>query len=198
MMGSFAKRSGDAMPLLVPNQKRIRAALAALLTLACGSAGAAVVTSSDAGFEILETATIAAPPKDVYDGFVRVGRWWNSEHTFSGDASNLTLEARASGCFCERLRNGGSVMHLLVVRAVPGEALVMTGALGPFQTLAVSGTMTMSIAAAGTGSELTLRYRLGGYTADGLQKRASAVDQMLGEQVARFKRYVETGDPAPR
>jgi uncharacterized protein YndB with AHSA1/START domain len=186
------------MALSVLSSSFTRAGLAALLTLACGSASASVVTASDAGFEVLETATIAAPPKDVYDAFVRVGRWWNSDHTFSGDASNLILEARAGGCFCERLRNDGSVMHLMVVRAVPGEALVMTGALGPFQTLAVDGKMTVSIAAAGAGSELTLRYRLGGYTADGLQKRASAVDQMLGDQVARFKRYAETGNPVPR
>ena len=43
-----------------------------------------------------------------------VGRWWNPEHSYSGVAANFSIDARAGGCFCERLKDG-SVAHMTVV-----------------------------------------------------------------------------------
>jgi len=74
---------------------------------------AEVKDSSAIGFTIQDTVIIAANPNDVYHSLVAdVGRWWNSAHTFSGDANNLSIEDKAGGCFCEKLENGGSVRHL--------------------------------------------------------------------------------------
>ena len=55
-------------------------------------------------------------------------KWWNGEHSYSGDVSNMTLEAVAGGCWCEKLDNGGSVQHLQVVYVAPGRALRLRGA----------------------------------------------------------------------
>jgi hypothetical protein len=54
-------------------------------------------------------------------------------HTFSGDAHNLSIDDKATGCFCEKLASGGGVRHMEVVCADPGKKLVLSGALGPLQ-----------------------------------------------------------------
>jgi hypothetical protein len=61
--------------------------------------------------------------------------------------------------------------------------------------MAVDGAMTLSLRAAGTGTELTLRYAVGGYSRDGFGDLAKAVDSVLDGQSARLKRLIETGSP---
>jgi uncharacterized protein YndB with AHSA1/START domain len=95
-----------------------------------GPVAAEVKSAAPNGFEVVSTATIPAPADPVYSALGEVGRWWSPTHTFSRDAANLSLELRAGGCFCERLKDGGSVQHLLVVYAAPGEGLRLRGALG--------------------------------------------------------------------
>ena len=64
------------------------------------------------------------------------------------------------------------------------------------QGMAVSGVLTWSFAAAANGTtQVTLTYAVGGYQPGGLQAMAQAADGMLGEQIARYKNYVETGRP---
>src|SRR5713226_4851354 len=101
------------------------------------TAKADVVDSAPNGFTIKVTLQIQAPPKDVYRQLIHnVGDWWSSAHTFSGDAHNLSIEEKPMGCFCEKLPNEGSVRHMEVVYLAPGKALVLSGALGPLQSLA--------------------------------------------------------------
>src|SRR3984893_5474554 len=95
---------------------------------------------------------IAASPDKVYAALIEPARWWSSDHTFSGDANNLHLEARAGGCWCETLPNGGSVMHSTVVYVNPGKTLRLRGALGPLQELAVTGALTWKLEPAPDGT----------------------------------------------
>src|SRR5262245_18192648 len=54
-----------------------------------------VVQSTAAGFSVRLESAIKAPPLVVYNALVsQVGHWWNTEHTYSGDAKNLSIEAR--------------------------------------------------------------------------------------------------------
>ena len=71
----------------------IALALAALATpiLATG-ARAEVTDKSAAGFEVVEKATIAAPASKVWDALMRPGKWWSSQHSWSGDAKNLHFD----------------------------------------------------------------------------------------------------------
>src|ERR1700690_850800 len=105
-------------------QRYIHAAAGFLIALMVTNPACAVVNDSAAnGFSVSENVHIAAPPGKVYDELVRPSHWWSSTHTFSKDAANLTLEPRAGGCWCEKLANGGSVLHLSIVFAAPGKAL---------------------------------------------------------------------------
>ena len=147
---------------------------------------AAVVESSPAGFQVKHTQVITAKPDAVWNSVIAVDRWWSSEHTYSGKASNLRLEPRAGGCFCETLPDGGGVVHMTVVQVRPNRTLVLSGGLGPLQSGGVAGAMTFQIAPEGDGSRLTLTYNVGGYYPGGLAPLAPIVDKVVGEQFGRL------------
>jgi len=107
--------------------------------------GATVNDSAANGFSVTEAVHIGATPDKVYAELIQPGHWWSSVHTFSKNATNLTLDAKAGGCWCEKMPNGGSVQHLTVVFADPGNALVLRGALGPMQGLGVDGALTIEL-----------------------------------------------------
>lgn len=167
-----------------------------LCVLGEGSANATVSDLAANGFTLQVETHIAAPPDKVYAALIVPARWWDSDHTFSHDATNLHLDARAGGCWCETLPNGGSVAHLLVVYAVPGNALRLRGALGPFQAFAVDGALTWSLKPAGNGTDLTATYALGGYIKQGFSELSQAADGVLTSAVGRLQRLLETGSPA--
>ena len=158
---------------------------------------AAVADSAANGFTVKLELNIQAPPQDVYYRVVRVGDWWNSMHTFSGDAHNLSIEDKAMGCFCEKLPSGGSVRHMVVVYADPGKKLVLSGALGPLQSIAATGSMTIQLAPAGGATKLTVVYAVTGYLAAGMNTWAAPVDSVLTEQFTRLKSLIETGKADP-
>jgi uncharacterized protein YndB with AHSA1/START domain len=174
----------------------VRAAALTALSLALTvPASAAVVNVGPSGFELKQTVHIAASPDQVYAALIQPKLWWDSDHTFSGSAANLTLDARAGGCFCEALPKGGSVRHLTVVQAAPGEALVMRGALGPFQARGADGALSFKLQPSAGGVDLTLTNDLGGYMSEGFAVWAPRADAMLAQQMGRLKREVETGKP---
>ncbi len=166
--------------------------IATVLSLPCR---AAVVEQTSAGFAIVQTVHIAAPPDKVYDALIHPALWWDSGHTFSGSAANLSLDPHAGGCFCETLADGGSVQHGVVVFAAPGSTLRLRGPLGPFQSQGVDGALTFSLKAAGGGTDLTLENNIGGFMKGGFGEWPARADAMLAQQVAHLKHYLETGAP---
>lgn len=158
-------------------------------------ARAEVVDAAANGFMVREQLHIAAPPDQVYAALIAPSGWWSSRHTFSGSAANLTLDAKAGGCWCEKLADGGSVQHMTVYFAAPNSRLVLRGALGPLQGLGVDGAMTIELKPADGGTDLDVVYNVGGYLADGLETFAPAVDGVLAEQFGRLKTAIETGSP---
>src|SRR4051812_42354804 len=102
---------------------RIQVTLAILAAITAGGMRAEVVDSSAAGFTIRHSLVIKGSPQDVYKKFFQVAEWWNSAHTFSSDAKNLTMAERAGGCFCEKLADGGGVKHMEVAYVAPGKSI---------------------------------------------------------------------------
>ena len=143
------------------------------------------------GFTVKITTHIAASAAKVYAALVDPARWWSSDHTFSGDAKNLHLEARAGGCWCETLPGGGSVLHMTVVYVDPGKAIRLRGALGPFQSLGVDGALTWTLKPAGNGTDLSTTYQLGGYNKDGFAQLSHAADGVLSSQLEQLKKTIE-------
>ncbi len=171
------------------------------LVLATPAARADTTAVSGSGFTSSFRAEIKIAPGQAWATIVQLPRWWNPSHTYSGDASNLSLDAQAGGCLCERWRDAAgarhSVQHAQVVLAQEGRVLRLNGALGPLQDMAAVGVLTI-VSATGTGAEagrhfLRMTYRVAGGAEAGLDKLAPAVDGVIGEQFKRLKSMIETG-----
>jgi uncharacterized protein YndB with AHSA1/START domain len=167
-----------------------------MVALLCACAlRAEVADQSAGGFTLKQTYSIKAAPQVVYQRFLKVGDWWSSQHTFSGDAHNLSIEEKAGGCFCEKMPGGGGAKHLEVVFLVPGKTIVMHGALGPMQTLGATGSMELQLTAADGGTKLEMTYAVTGYLKAGMNTWAAPVDGVMKEQFTRLKAWIENGDP---
>jgi uncharacterized protein YndB with AHSA1/START domain len=173
--------------------------VAILVAILAGPLRSEVIESTAIGFVVRNTAVINAPPASVYAALTDgVGGWWDPAHTFSHDARNLSVDAKPGGCFCERLPDGGGVQHMSVLYASPGKLLRLTGAIGPLQEAALTGTMTWNLLPAGAGTTVELTYTVGGFRAGGFRDIPAVVDAVLRGQLARLKAFVETGHPDGR
>jgi uncharacterized protein YndB with AHSA1/START domain len=173
--------------------------LSLLLITSPAHADTSAVSSS--GFTSSFRSEIKSPPAQAWASIVQLPRWWNSAHTYSGNASNLSLDAQAGGCMCERWRDAAgvshSVQHAQVVMAQEGRVLRLNGGFGPLQDMAVVGVLTI-VVSPGQGAEagqnfLRMTYRVGGGAEAGLDKLAPVVDGVIGEQFKRLKSLIETG-----
>ena len=163
--------------------------LAFATLMAPAMAHAEIVSAGSNGFEVRHSVAIVIPQPAAFNAFTQISQWWNAEHTYSGESSNLTLSLSPGGCFCEALPNGGGIEHLRVAYVVPGERLVLTGALGPVLYQAASGVMDIKVERIAGGSRLTMDYKVAGFANGGADRLAPVVDQVLGDQMARFRKY---------
>jgi hypothetical protein len=159
-------------------------------------ASAAVVSADDHGFEIQQSVNLVVPQAQAYNAFGQVGQWWSSEHTYSGDAKRMTLQMRPGGCFCEPLDGGGGVEHMRVSYVQPGERIVLTGSLGPLLYEATTGVMDVKVERIAGGSKVTMNYRVAGFAKGGAAAMAPLVDQVLAEQMKRFRVFAASS-PKP-
>lgn len=184
------------------------------LVLCAAPAMADVTAKSDAGFIVRISADVGTAPADSWKALVAPAGWWSGRHTFSGDAANLTLDPAPGGCFCERFpagqgappgsRSTGGVQHMRVIYAEPGRVLRMAGALGPLQSEALTGTLTVTLKAVEGGTRIQWEYVVGGYMRYKPDEIAPAVDRMLAGQLAALAQKLgpippsgETPAPAP-
>jgi uncharacterized protein YndB with AHSA1/START domain len=158
-----------------------------------------VADSAAGGFTVKVAIKVEASPQEVYRRLVHnVGDWWDPAHTFSNDSHNLSIDDKPMGCFCEKLPSGGGVRHMEVVYADPGKRLVLIGALGPMQTMAATGSMTVELTPAGEGTKLAVVYALIGYFPGGMNTLAVPVDAVLTQQFMRLKSLIENGKAAQK
>jgi hypothetical protein len=173
-------------------------AIAALALLAApvSLAHAEVTAQSPAGFVIKHSAETAASKADTWQALITPSKWWSGDHTYTGDAANLYLDAQATGCFCEKLpkpadapagQRMGSVEHMHVVYADPQRGVLrMVGGLGPLQGEALHGTLTITLKPVDGGTRIEWVYVVGGYMQMNPEEIAPLVDKVLGEQLSRL------------
>jgi uncharacterized protein YndB with AHSA1/START domain len=156
-----------------------------------------VKQSAADGFLIALSAPVKADAQTSWTAITQPQRWWSSEHTWSGKASNLSLKAEAGGCYCERW-TGGSAEHGRVTMALPNKLLRLDTALGPLQEFALKGVLSFWIKSGDDGATtLEVEYRVNGASGSGLDEFAPKVDEVLGEQFARLVRLLDSGNPEP-
>lgn len=159
------------------------------------TAQAEVTNSTDNGFTVQHQTLISGGNEAVWKAMIAPSRYWNPDHSWSGDAENFYLVPQAGGCFCELIRttaadniksSEGSVQHLRVIYAHNNKMLRLSGALGPLQGEAVTGTLTMLLRPQGDSTAVTFTYKVGGYMEFPVDQIAPAVDGVIGEQLARL------------
>jgi hypothetical protein len=154
---------------------------------ASGPAIADVVSTGPSGFVVRSEAVTARDLMTAWHWLVRVQYWWSNEHTYTGDAANLSLDLAPGGCWCEKLPDGGFVRHMEVVYVAPGKALRLVGGLGPLQAMGASGALTFTLKATGPRqTSVTAEYAVTGHAAGGFGEVAAAVDRVLAEQLRRY------------
>lgn len=161
------------------------------VTGATNTASATVVDSAESGFTIVHEEVVAATPMQAWRAAVgEVGHWWSDDHTITGDASKLRIDARPLGCFCETLGGNAGVVHLTVTFVNPGVLLRLTGGLGPLGLLGVDGNMTWEFNEVNGGTAIRFTYAVGGYRAGGLDELAAPVDRVVVEALQSLKLHI--------
>lgn len=173
--------------------------------LAGGSPAVAEVTaSSETGFVSHNEVLVAAAPMEAWAEMLRPAGWWNGEHTYSADPANMSIEQRAGGCFCEAVPGSagvpaGQIEHMRVSYVAPSSTLRMVGGLGPLQSEAVTGVLTMTLAPDGKHTKISWDYVVGGYARMSMSDMAPLVDRVIGEQLLRLAAHLgQTWDGASR
>lgn len=162
-------------------------------------ASAEIVSASPASFELGQTVTVDKPIAEVWETLRSPQRWWDKEHTYSGDSANLYLDSQATGCFCEKLPGKGSVEHGHIVYIQPPRMIRMRAALGPLQAEAVTGTLTLLLTPEGDGAtKVTLTYLVAGQIRGGAEAMAPMVDEVLALQMINLKAAAESGAAAAK
>ena len=134
--------------------------------------------------------TIAAPAARAWETLVHPELYWPSDHTWSGDRGSLSLHATAGGCFCERWQ-GGSAEHGRVVMAMPGSALILDAALGPFLDMAISGILAIKLDEKDGVTTAVVTYRVSGDPAQPMTRAGSSARP--GNRSSRMRSAASTG-----
>lgn len=164
-------------------------ALIALCALPVGLA-AEVKFQSDNGFTVKHEIVVEASPSSVFGAMKNIRQWWSPDHSWTGEAANLYMEAGLGGCFCEHLPDGGGVEHLHIVYFAPGRQIRFDGALGPLLGLPTHGRMIWNIEEGEEGTGITFTYHVMGFMEGGFEALAPAVDGVVGEQLTRLGAFV--------
>ena len=178
--------------------------MAATVAATASPAFAEVKAASDTGFNVIHIATVQATPDEIWKRLLTPKDYWNKAHSWSGSSAGFYIDAQANGCFCElfqetdvngKVKTVGSVEHMRVIFAQPGKVLRMQGALGPLQSEAVIGTLTVAMEPTKQdgATRVSFSYVVGGYMRYKVAEIAPAVDQVLGEQ---FKNMLLPFPPA--
>jgi hypothetical protein len=85
-----------------------------------------------------------------------------------------------------------------VIYVAPGSTLRLTGGLGPLQSEAVTGVLTMTVEPAGEGAKIAWDYVVGGYMRMSMTELAPLVDQVMAEQLGRLGSHLASGSAADR
>ena len=158
-------------------------ALAGFLALA--TARADIVDASDAHYVLRHEARSTLAPDALWQRLVVPASWWHPEHTYSGDAGNLSLDVRAGGLWLERW-DGGSVVHGSILYLEDGKTLRLYAPFGPLQGLGVYTVWTITISADGTGSKVVFDEISSGAPSADLDELAKAVDYVKTEAITRL------------
>ncbi|MEM7329582.1 MAG: hypothetical protein AAF437_12635 [Pseudomonadota bacterium] len=151
-------------------------------------AQAEIITATSDHFTLKLEAETELSPDEVWARLIVPADWWQGDHSYSGDAANLTLEAEAGGVWREDW-DGGSVWHGTVLQAQPNKLLSLSAPFGPLQGLAVQSVWTITLTPLESGgTAIRFDHVTNGTNASKLDKLAPAVDFVKAEALKSLAR----------
>ena len=159
--------------------------------IAGSSAYANVESTGTNGFIVVNTVEVATPASQAWDALVsNVDQWWPKDHSWWN--GTFTIEPQAGGCFCE-VSGARSAEHLRVSFVDPEQRLVMTGGLGPLQSMGMYGALDWQfIQPSPEQTTITLRYHVQGFNENGYAELALVVDKVQAIQLNALANYLKS------
>lgn len=163
-----------------------------ILSILSFSLNAEVLDKAADGFTLEISFETKADAKTAYKQFIKVGDWWNADHTWFGDASKLYIEPEVNGCFCEK--NGNKqALHMIISYVNPNKEMRMIGGLGPLQGLGLHGGMSWKFDTLENGNtKVTHRYQVTGYMQGGLEQLAKIVNSVQTIQMQGLEKALQS------
>ncbi|MGV6819465.1 MAG: SRPBCC family protein [Parvularcula sp.] len=149
------------------------------------AATAEVISATPSHFTLKMEAVAEAPPEQVWAKLIHPARWWSSDHTYSGDAENLTLELRPGGLWREDWAGHG-VEHGRVLFFEENEGLRLEAPFGPLQAMAVQAVWSITLTPEDDGqrTRVTFEFVCNGSDQSRLDEVAPAVDYVKTQALA--------------
>jgi uncharacterized protein YndB with AHSA1/START domain len=160
---------------------------AAALVAPCltGPVAAEIVSSSQTHYVLRFEAPSPLPPERLWQRLVTPSSWWHPDHTYSGDAGNLTLDARAGGLWQEQWASG-AVAHGTVVYIEHAKTLRLEAPFGPLQALGAHAIWTISLSPHEDGTLVVFDEIATAPQGSNMVEMAKAVDFVKSEAMRRL------------
>lgn len=146
---------------------------------------AEIVSSSADHYVLKHQAQSELTPEQLWKRLVQPSAWWHPDHTYSGDANNLSLDLQAGGLWREDWE-GNSVLHGSVLQVQAPQTLRLNAPFGPLQDIAVNVVWTISLKANQDGTLVTFDEIANGTKISKLDELAEAVNYVKGEAISRL------------
>lgn len=167
--------------------KACLASLTVAIALPIG-AQADVISAAPDHFTLKLEAETELTPDEVWNRLIIPAEWWLSDHSFSGDSNNLSIDPTPGGLWREDWEDG-SVWHGTVLQAQPGKVLRLSAPFGPLQDMAVTSIWTITLTPTDTdGTLITFDHVTNGSASSNLQDLAPAVDFVKSEALKSLAR----------
>ncbi|RZJ03885.1 MAG: hypothetical protein EON89_10080 [Brevundimonas sp.] len=163
---------------------------AAVLALSAAPATAEVVARTADSFTLRFAVGAEIAPEDIAPALAALPKWWDSAHTYSGSAANLSLDLTPGGCWCEKLADGTDFDHGRTVSVTP-DSFVFNAPFGPLRGKTTKAELTVTWPGANHGWTPTWTMIVEG---SGIGAMADSVDAVMGAGYQRWLHYLEYGE----
>lgn len=167
------------------NWSNLAVTAAAALLLAAVPADAEIVSASDTHYVLRLEARSSMSTDALWERVVDPAVWWHPDHTYSGDAGNLSLDVEAGGLWREDW-DGGSVAHGRVLGVQHGKLLRLDAPFGPLATVGAYTTWTITIVPDGDGAKVVFDEIAHAPATAKLGELAGAVDSVKRTAIERL------------
>ncbi|MEJ6789337.1 hypothetical protein BrevBR_07270 [Brevundimonas sp. BR2-1] len=163
---------------------------AAVLVLSAAPATAEVVARTADSFTLRYAVGAEVAPEDIGPSLTDLPKWWDSAHTYSGSAANLSLDLTPGGCWCEKLADGTEFDHGRTVSVAP-DGFVFSAPFGPLRGKTTKAELTVTWPGANRGWTPTWTMVVEG---PGTGAMADGVDAVMGAGYQRWLHYLESAE----